>query len=241
MKVNALFISDVHIGSRGSNAKMLLEALNSYEPNELFIVGDFIDGWLLKKRHYWNSDFDKVIKKILRMAKRGVKVTYITGNHDEFFRPFTPLTILNNIQICNEGYYQTPDTKYWISHGDLYDGVVKLKWLGLLGSVGYELAIRIDRFIKRLGYKKSFSKYLKVKVKNAVKFITNFESQLAFQANRRECGGVICGHIHTPSNKVINEIHYLNCGDWIENNSYIIHTTNNEWQIRECHELKNKS
>jgi UDP-2,3-diacylglucosamine pyrophosphatase LpxH len=112
---------------------------------------------------------------------------------------------------------------YYITHGDLYDGVVSLKWLAHLGSVGYELAITLDRFIKRLGYKKSLSKWAKDSVKGAVKFITSFEDQLVYQAKIRGCKGVICGHIHKPEDRKINSIHYLNCGDWIENNSYIIY------------------
>ena len=110
---------------------------------------------------------------------------------------------------------------FFITHGDKYDGVVQLKWLGILGSVGYELAIVIDRTLKRLGYKRSLSKYLKDKVKGAVKFITSFEKQLEYQAEKRKCKGVICGHIHTPLLDLDREIHYINCGDWIENNSYI--------------------
>jgi len=117
--------------------------------------------------------------------------------------------------------------EYLITHGDLYDGVVSLKWLGVLGSVGYEIAITVDRFIKRLGVKKSLSKWLKNNVKNAIKFITAFEDQLVYQAKQRKCKGVICGHIHMPESKDIEGIHYLNCGDWIENNSYIIYTENN--------------
>jgi UDP-2,3-diacylglucosamine pyrophosphatase LpxH len=114
---------------------------------------------------------------------------------------------------------------YLITHGDLYDGIVQLKWLGIIGSYGYELALSIDRVLKRLGYKKSFSKMTKDKVKSAVKFITDFERQLAYQAHSRGLKGVICGHIHKPEDKIIEiknqPIHYLNCGDWIENNSHI--------------------
>ena len=106
---------------------------------------------------------------------------------------------------------------------DKYDGVVGMRWLGVLGSIGYEIAILLDRFIKKLGYKKSLSKWAKDKVKGAVKFITSFENQLVFQAKKRDCIGVICGHIHKPENKMIEDIHYMNCGDWIENNSYIIY------------------
>jgi len=221
MKVKAIFISDVHLGSKGSNSEDLLKVLKKYEPEKLFIVGDFIDGWLLKKRMFWNQSFTNVIRKILSLSKKGTEVIYITGNHDDFLRSYSG-TDLGNITIVDEYEWNG----YFITHGDLYDGVVKLKWLGVLGSFGYEIAIYIDRLLKRLGYKKSFSKTLKNKVKGAVKFITDFEKQLGYQAVLRGCNGVICGHIHTPEDKILKikdkEIHYLNCGDWIENNSYII-------------------
>lgn len=218
-KVEALFISDIHLGSRGSNAKVLIETLKKYEPKYLFIVGDFIDGWLLKRRHYWTQDFTNLIRKILSYSKRGTKVIYLTGNHDEFLRSYTPTEFSETITITDEYIWNG----YYISHGDLYDGVVSMKWLANLGSVGYEVAIRLDRFIKKLGYKKSISKWAKDNVKNAVKFITSFEDQMAYQAKKRGCSGVICGHIHKPENKMIDQIHYLNCGDWIENNSYIVY------------------
>jgi UDP-2,3-diacylglucosamine pyrophosphatase LpxH len=218
MKVDALFISDVHLGSKGCNADLLLETLKIYEPKELIIVGDFIDGWLLKKRHFWTQDFTNVVRKILSYTKKGVKVTYVTGNHDDFLRQYIPLYLGENIEVTNELIWND----YFITHGDLYDGIVQMKWLGKLGSFGYELAISIDRLIKKLGYKKSLSKFLKKKVKDAVKFITNFEEQLVYQAKKRKCKGVICGHIHTPEDKMVGGIHYLNCGDWIENNSFII-------------------
>jgi UDP-2,3-diacylglucosamine pyrophosphatase LpxH len=217
IKVDAIFISDVHLGSRGSNAKKLIETLKKYDPEYLFIVGDFIDGWLLKKRHYWTQDFTNLIRKVLSYSKRGTKVIYVTGNHDDFLRHYTPQEFDVNIHIVDEFEWRG----YLITHGDLYDGVVSMKWLATLGSWGYELAINIDRFLKKLGYKKSLSKWAKDKVKDAVKFITDFENQLALQAKKRGMSGVICGHIHKPEDKMIGDIHYLNCGDWIENNSYI--------------------
>ena len=217
-KVEAIFISDVHIGSRGCNSKELVKTLKKYQPENVFIVGDFIDGWLLKRRHYWTQDYTNLIRKILSYSKKGTKVIYITGNHDEFIRNYVPLSLDSNIEIVNE--YQW--NNYYIVHGDLYDGIVSMRWLGILGSIGYEMAIKVDRLIKRLGYKWSLSKWAKSSVKNAVKFITSFENQLVYQTKRRGCKGVICGHIHKPENKMIDGIHYLNCGDWIENNSYII-------------------
>ena len=230
-KIEALFISDVHLGSKGSNSKELLATLKTYKPKYLFIVGDFIDGWLLKKRHYWTQDYTNIVKRILSMSKKGTKVIYITGNHDEFLRHYVPIDFGKNILICDEYIWND----YYITHGDLYDGVVKLKWLGILGSVGYELAITIDRTMKKFGYKRSLSKWAKDKVKNAIKFITDFENQLVFQANKNKCKGVICGHIHKPENKYINQIHYLNCGDWIENNSFIIY--DNEFILKKFNEI----
>lgn len=215
-----LFISDVHLGSRGSNPKELYKLLNKEQPKQIFIVGDFIDGWLLKKRFYWTNESTNVIRKILAYSNKGTEVIYITGNHDEFLRSYSPQDF-GNIKIVDEWEWNG----YLITHGDKYDGVVQLKWLGIIGSYGYELALIIDRTLKKLGYKKSFSKMIKDKVKSAVKFITDFEKQLAYQAHSRGLKGVICGHIHKPDNKIIKiknqSIEYLNCGDWIENNSYI--------------------
>ena len=228
MKVTALFISDVHLGSKGSNSKELLSVLKSYEPEHLFIVGDFIDGWLLKKRHYWTQEYTNVIRKILSYSKNGTKVHYITGNHDEFLREYTPLSMAENIEIVDELVWND----YYVTHGDLYDGVVQLKWLGHLGSVGYEIAIIIDRAMKKFGYRRSLSKWLKDKVKGAVKFITSFEKQLLFQAEKRNCKGVICGHIHTPAMYTDkNGIQYINCGDWVENNSFIVYI-NDEFKMK---------
>ena len=153
MKVDALFISDVHLGSKGCNADELLKVLKDYKPKQLFLVGDIIDGWLLKKRNYWTQDFTNVLRKILSYSKNGTEVIYITGNHDEFLRSYSS-TELGNIKIVDEIEWNG----YLITHGDLYDGVVQLKWLGVLGSWGYEVAIYLDRFLKkRLGYKKSLT------------------------------------------------------------------------------------
>jgi UDP-2,3-diacylglucosamine pyrophosphatase LpxH len=220
MNTKIIFISDVHLGSKGSNPKELYKLLNKEQPEKIFIVGDFIDGWLLKKRFYWTKDCTDVIRKILAYSNKGTEVVYITGNHDDFLRSYSPIEF-GNIKIVDEWEWNG----YLITHGDLYDGIVQLKWLGIIGSYGYELALSIDRGLKRLGYKKSFSKMVKDKVKSAVKFITDFERQLAYQAHSRGLKGVICGHIHKPEDKIIEiknqPIHYLNCGDWIENNSHI--------------------
>lgn len=222
MKVEAIFISDVHLGSRGCNALALLSVLKKYEPETIFIVGDFIDGWMLKKRHYWRQEYTNIIKKLLSFSKKGTKIVYITGNHDEFLRDYSPLNFDENIFICDEYIWKN----FYIVHGDKYDGIMNLKWLAHLGSAGYEIAIIFDRFIKKFGYKKSVSKWLKDNVKEAVKFITVFEHELSSQAKKRGCSGVICGHIHKPEDKWVNNIRYLNCGDFVENNSYIVFDDN---------------
>lgn len=218
MKVEAIFISDVHLGARGVKAEELIETLKKYNPEYLFLVGDIIDGWLLKKRFYWTQSYTNVIRKILSYSKNGTKVMYITGNHDEFLRQF-PFMELGNIEFHNDYEFRG----IFICHGDLYDGIVKLKWLGILGSIGYDMAIYLDRGLKKLGMKRSLSKILKDQVKGAIKFITSFEKQLVYQAKRRYCHTVICGHIHTPADKMIDGVRYLNCGDWVENTSYIIY------------------
>jgi len=219
MRIEALFISDVHLGTRGSNSHQVLEVLKQYQPETLFLVGDIIDGWMLKRKFRWSQTQTNVIRKILSYSKNGTKVIYIPGNHDEFLRQYLDMSF-GNIEIHDE--YVWNDT--YITHGDLYDGVVKLKWLGVLGSIGYDMAIAIDRRLKKWGYKRSLSKFLKDKVKEAVKFITSFEEEIVRQGIKHNCSTVICGHIHKAEDKDINGVRYLNCGDWIENNSYIIYT-----------------
>jgi UDP-2,3-diacylglucosamine pyrophosphatase LpxH len=226
MKIQALFLSDIHLGSKGSNANEVLDILKQYQPETLFLVGDIIDGWLLKRKFRWPQSHTNVIRKILSYSKNGTKVIYLPGNHDEFMREYINTTF-GNIEITNECVYNNT----YITHGDLYDGVVKLKWLGILGSIGYDAAISIDRTLKSIGYKRSLSKFLKDKVKEAVKFITSFEDELTRQAIKHGCNAVICGHIHHPEDKLINNIRYLNSGDWIENNSYIIYN-DNQYQIK---------
>jgi UDP-2,3-diacylglucosamine pyrophosphatase LpxH len=215
-KIEALFLSDIHLGIKGSNTEGLLNILKQYNPKHLFLVGDIVDGWMLKRKFRWSQSHTNVVRKILSYSKNGTKVIYIPGNHDEFMRNYIGLTF-GSVEIHNE--YIWKDT--FITHGDLYDGVVQLKWLGILGSVGYDTAISIDRFLKKLGVKRSLSKYLKSKVKEAMKFITQYEMELVRQAKKNNCSNVISGHIHYPEDKVLDGIRYLNCGDWIENNSYI--------------------
>ena len=226
--IDTLYLSDVHLGSKGCNAKEVLKTLKNYNAKTLVLVGDFIDGWLLQRRMYWPQSHNNVIQYVLKLSKKGTKVIYITGNHDEFLRSYSGEQF-GDIEIVDEYI----EGSIWTTHGDLYDGIVKLHWLGKLGGRGYELSIMLDRWMKRMGFRVSLSKWLKSKVKEAVKFVTNFENALAKEAVERGCNTVLCGHIHTPSDKIIeNGVRYLNCGDWIENNSYIVKTLEGQFELR---------
>lgn len=223
--MRTLVISDVHLGSKGSQASQLLELLKEEEFDRYILVGDIIDGWLFQRYKKFSSKHTKVIQKFLKISKKK-EVIWIAGNHDEFIRKYIPLEI-GNIKIVDEFI----ENRIWFCHGDKYDGIIKLKWLGILGSWGYDLAIELDRFLKKFGHKKSLSKFLKDNVKSAVKFITDFENEMMRQAEKRGCCVVVCGHIHKPEDKKNGKIRYINTGDWIENNSYLIYESGEKFNL----------
>lgn len=222
--MKTLIISDLHIGSKGCKTEEILELLKDESYDRYILVGDIIDGWLFKKYKKFSYQHTRVIRRLLKLSKNK-DIIWISGNHDEFLRKYTPVEI-GNIKIVDS----FKENGVWYSHGDKYDGIVKMHWLGMLGSIGYDLAIVIDRFLKRFNKKTSLSKYLKDNVKAAVSFMTDFENEMVRQAKKRNCHTVVCGHIHTPSDKNINEVRYLNCGDWVENCSYIV-LENNEFTL----------
>jgi len=213
--MKTLVISDVHIGSKGCKTEKVLDLLRDESYERYILVGDIIDGWLFKKYKKFSYDHTKVIRRLLKLSKDR-EIIWIAGNHDEFLRKYLPLE-LGNIKVVDEWVeYGT-----WFCHGDKFDGIVQLKWLGMLGSIGYDLAISLDMLLKKLGLKRSVSKFLKNNVKAAVSFMVDFENEMVRQAKKRNCDTVVCGHIHTPADKIINGVRYLNTGDWIENCSYI--------------------
>jgi UDP-2,3-diacylglucosamine pyrophosphatase LpxH len=213
--MKTLVISDVHIGSKGCQTEKVLDLLKDESYERYILVGDIIDGWLFKKYKKFSYDHTKVIRRLLKLSKDR-EIIWIAGNHDEFLRKYLPLE-LGNIKVVDEWVeYGT-----WFCHGDKFDGIVQLRWLGMLGSLGYDLAISLDMVFKKLGLKRSLSKFLKSNVKAAVSFMVDFENEMVRQAKKRNCDTVVCGHIHTPADKIINGVRYLNTGDWIENCSYI--------------------
>jgi UDP-2,3-diacylglucosamine pyrophosphatase LpxH len=218
--MKTLVISDVHIGSKGCQTDQILELLKDDSYERYILVGDIIDGWLFTKYKKFSYEHARVIRRLLKLSKNK-EIIWISGNHDEFLRKYTPLE-LGNIKVVDE---YTEDG-IWFCHGDKYDGIVKMHWLGMLGSVGYDLAIIIDRFLKKFNKNTSLSKFLKDNVKAAVSFMIDFENEMVRQAKKRNCHTVVCGHIHTPDDKEVDGVRYLNCGDFVENCSFIVYSNN---------------
>lgn len=220
----SIFISDTHLGTRGCRGDFLADFLRRTSAQNLFLVGDIIDGWRLRKSWYWDEHHDDVLRQILRHARGGTKVTYIPGNHDEMFRSWLPAGVdISGIRLCQEAEHITADGKrLLIIHGDEFDNVVRYaKFLALLGDWAYAGALVINRWFnnarRRLGLPYwSLSAWLKRQVKEAVKAIDRFESALASEARRRGFDGVVCGHIHHAEMREVDGIMYMNDGDWVE-------------------------
>jgi UDP-2,3-diacylglucosamine pyrophosphatase LpxH len=230
MKYRSIFISDIHLGTRFAKAEEFLDFLKNTESENLIFVGDIIDGWAIKRKFRWLQTHSDVIQKVLKKARKGTKVYFILGNHDEFLRPFAPLLFGDNMEIINELDYIGVDGKrYLITHGDFFDSITMThKWIAKIGDIGYEFILYLNHILnkmrKKFGVKRywSLSKYVKDNVKSSVSFINNFEDVLANHAYRLQYDGVICGHIHKPEAKDIKGIKYYNCGDWVENCSCVV-------------------
>jgi UDP-2,3-diacylglucosamine pyrophosphatase LpxH len=220
----SVFISDLHLGTRGCRSDFLADFLRQTTCEHLFLVGDIIDGWRLRKSWYWDDSHDQVLRLILRMARAGTKITYIPGNHDEMFRAWLPLGLeVAGIRLRREAVHHTAAGKQLlVMHGDEFDSVVRYaRFLALLGDWAYTVALTFNRYFnavrRRLGYPYwSLSAWLKLQVKEAVKAIDRFEAALANEARRRGCDGVVCGHIHHPEMREVNGVLYINDGDWVE-------------------------
>lgn len=239
MKYKSIFISDVHLGTKFSKTKQLLDFFKHNDSENLFLVGDIIDGWSIKRKFIWPQSHSDVIQKILKKARKGCNVVFITGNHDEFLRPFVPLVLGNSLDVKNEfEYTSVKGNKYLITHGDFFDSITMTKkWLAVLGDYGYEALLHLNQILNiiklRLGIKSkwSLSKYVKDNVKQSVSFITDFEDTLSKHAKIKGYNGIICGHIHKAEIKEIDTIEYLNCGDWVESCTAIVETFEGEFKI----------
>jgi UDP-2,3-diacylglucosamine pyrophosphatase LpxH len=227
-RYRTIFISDVHLGTPGCQATLLLDFLKRTESEYLFLVGDIFDGWRLKKRWYWPQSHNDVVQKILRKARKGTKVVFVPGNHDEFLRDYDG-HIFGDIEVRNSTEHTTAaGLRVLIIHGDEFDGVVRYhKWLAHLGSWAYDMIVITNGWLnyarRKLGLPYwSLSSYIKRQVKGAVSFITNFEQAVVKHAGDQGFEAVLCGHIHNPAIKMVNGILYLNDGDWVETGSALV-------------------
>lgn len=222
LRYRAIWLSDIHLGTRGCQADMLLDFLKHTESDVLYLVGDIVDGWRLKKSWYWPQAHNDVVQKILRRARKGAQVFMIPGNHDEAFRDYIGLQF-GGVTILEDTIHTAADGKrYLVIHGDQFDAVVRYaKWLAFVGDTAYTFLLWLNTLLnkarRRLGFPYwSLSAYLKHKTKKAVEFIGDYETALTDEARRRQVDGVICGHIHHAEMRDMDGVLYVNDGDWVE-------------------------
>ncbi len=218
----AIWISDIHLGTRGCNADILMDFLRRTESDYLYLVGDIIDVWRMRNNWYWHQTHNDVIQKVLRKARKGTRVIYVPGNHDESFRDFAPRRF-GRVAVLREAHHVTADgRRFLVLHGDQFDGVVKhARWLAIVGDGAYNFALGLNLWFnyarRKLGFSYwSLSAFLKHKVKNAVEFICRFEEAVVAEARRQGADGVIAGHIHAAEIREIDGVLYCNDGDWVE-------------------------
>lgn len=246
-RYRAIWISDIHLGTRGCQAEQLLDFLRHTESQYLYLVGDIIDIWRMKKSWAWRQAHNDVIQKLLRKARKGTRVMFIPGNHDELFREFLNVDF-GQIEIRSEHIHETKDgRRLLVIHGDEFDAVVTYaKWLAHLGDTAYNLLLTTNTIFnevrRRLGYPYwSLSAYLKQKAKRAVEFIGRFETALATEAERRGVDGVVCGHIHKTEMRQIGNVLYCNDGDWVESCTALVEHMDGRLEILHWAEVRQLS
>lgn len=236
-KYRTIWISDIHLGTRGCNATMLVDFLRSVECETLYLVGDIVDGWRLRKGWYWPDAHNEVVRRILKMAHRGTRVVFVAGNHDEMLRDYAGLSF-GGVELVLEAIHTTADGRtLLVQHGDAFDGVVLYaKWLAFLGDKAYGLMLRLNILLNRVRRKLhlpywSLSNYLKKRVKNAVQFVCNFEEAVAQEAISRGADGIVCGHIHCAEIRQIGPVTYYNDGDWVESCTALVEAADGAMHI----------
>jgi UDP-2,3-diacylglucosamine pyrophosphatase LpxH len=225
-RYRTIWISDIHLGTKGCNAKLLIDFLDHTDSETMYLVGDIIDGWRLKKKFYWPAEHNDIVWRVLKRAKRGTRIVYIPGNHDEMVRPFCGMDF-GGVEIRRAAFHDTADgRRLMVLHGDEFDTVMLAhRWLAFVGDALYHLMMKLNNWVARvrtmldLPYW-SISKAAKHKVKNAVEFISKYEEVVARAAAERGVDGVVCGHIHTAEFRTFThdgrEVEYWNDGDWVE-------------------------
>jgi UDP-2,3-diacylglucosamine pyrophosphatase LpxH len=242
-RYRSIWISDVHLGTRGCNCELLLDFLRSTESDYLYLVGDIVDVWRMRRSWYWRQAHNDVVQKLLRKARKGTRVIYVPGNHDENFRDFAGHRF-GRIVVLKEAIHTLADgRRFLVLHGDQFDGIVKYaKWLAFVGDRAYNFALTVNLWFnvvrRRLGFPYwSLSAYLKHKVKNAVEYISSYEKAVALEARRRGADGVICGHIHSAEIRWFDNILYCNDGDWVESCTALVEHLDGRLEILRWAEL----
>lgn len=243
-RLRTIFLSDIHLGTPGCKASHLIDFLRHHHAEQLYLIGDIIDAWALRRRFFWPQVHNDVVQKVLRCARKGTRVTYVPGNHDEIGRQFAGLNF-GDIAIRGEAEHRLLDgRRLWVVHGDFADGVIQhARWLAKVGDRLYEFILWLNRHFNTLrtwlgrDYW-SLSQYLKHKTKNAVSFITNFEHVLLREARRRGYDGVVCGHIHKAEIRTIDGLLYCNDGDWVESLTALVETLDGTLQIVEWNVIR---
>lgn len=236
-RFRAIWISDVHLGTRGCKADFLLDFLKHTESDVLYLVGDIVDGWRLKRSWYWPQAHNDVVQKILRKARKGTRVVFIPGNHDEFARDYADHNFGDIEVVCETVHVTLGGQRLLVLHGDAFDGVVKYaRWLAHLGDWAYTAALSLNHWLnvarRRMGLPYwSLSAYLKHRVKNAVQFIDDYEQTVADEARRRGVDGVVCGHIHHAEIRHIDGVLYANDGDWVESCTALVETREGRLEV----------
>lgn len=242
-----IVLSDIHLGTSNSKTREVSDFLKSVDCDRLILNGDIIDGWALKKgrTRKWQKEHTSFFKVIMKMMEQnGTEVIYVRGNHDDFLDNLAPISFAN-ISIVKDFIYESHGKRYYVTHGDIFDTVTtKMKWLAQLGDVGYTFLLWLNRrynnYRRRRGLPYySLSQVIKQKVKSAVSYISDFETELVEFGRARKCDGIICGHIHHPANTYYDGIHYLNSGDWVETMSALVQDEDGTWSILHHHEMQN--
>ena len=239
MKTNykTIIVSDVHLGTKGSKAKEIARFLKQFNCDNLILNGDIIDGWQLKKSGSWKRKHTRFFNRVLKMMEnQSTNVYYLRGNHDDFLDQILPLQI-GKLQILADMTYESNGKTYFITHGDVFDSITtNLRWIAYLGDVGYTFLLWLNRVVNYYRFKKglpyfSLSQFVKGKVKQAVSYVDDYETELAKMAKSKGCDGIICGHIHKAENRIIDGIHYLNSGDWVETMSALAEDHEGNWEL----------
>jgi UDP-2,3-diacylglucosamine pyrophosphatase LpxH len=236
-RYRTIWISDVHLGTKGCNAELLIDFLDSVDSETMYLVGDIIDGWRLKKKFYWPPAHNDIVWRILKRAKRGTRMIYIPGNHDEMFRQFSGLSF-GGVEIRRAAFHTTADgRRLMVMHGDEFDAVMLAhRWLAFIGDAAYNLLMTLNRKVNavrsRFGLPYwSLSKMAKHKVKNAIEFISRYEEVVAKAAGDRGVDGVVCGHIHNAEIREFGAVAYYNDGDWVEGCTALVEHFDGQMEI----------